>query len=209
MSVHIHARNLIFGGLLLGSAAITSAFLVPGESPGPSTSTAAPAPDPLPLEVGVLVQRETPEGDWTRVPSRERSSSGDELQLTVRVKQEAHLMVAFASSDGHRLQVVYPLPGQTGQVRPDWAYALPDPDRSYQLDGRPTRLLVLASRDPLPTELPDRLSVLRAAQKRPARSTSSVQVEPVQLELRDGRPVSVPVRRYSSISSPVVAVIRL
>ena len=188
-------RNLVLGLTLLVTATVTAVGL--GR---PASRSASPCL--LGLQVSALVQREQPDGSWGQV-ARGGVRAGDGLQLTVQIDRPGHLLVAARTASS--LQVLYPLPGQSGEVRAGWAYALPDPNRSYHLDGLGTRLLVLASRDPLPSGLEDRRAILRAAERRVA----APQAAPaVQLELRDGTPVSVEVGRYHG-ASPVLATLDL
>jgi len=185
-------RNTIFAATLIGTAAVSAAALL---TPRPAPAEAVASSPHLQLELGLLAQRETAEGAWRQIPARRPLSRDDELQLTIKPHRAGHLMVAF--SDGHgRFQIAYPLPGQTGAVRAGWAYALPDPGRGYLLDGAPTRLVVVLSHDPLPADRDRRVSVLRAALKRPA--PSSEPMPPAQLELRDGTPVQVSITSYDA-----------
>ena len=191
-------RNIIFAASLIATVAVCAAALL-APRPAPASAPTASAPQ-LQLELGLLAQRETDLGDWRQIPARRPLKRGDELQLTIKPRQAGHLMVAFTAGPS-RFQIVYPLPGQTGEVRAGWAYALPDPGRGFPLDGEPSRLVILLSHDPLPAERDRRVAVLRAALRRTA--ASSEPAPPCRLELRDGAPVSVPITRYSA-SQPLV-----
>jgi hypothetical protein len=148
------------------------------------------------VQLGLLLQREGPDGGWQLVRCDRGAPcvrAGDALQLTVRPEQPGFLMVAAGS--GGQLEILYPLVGQSGAVRADWAYALPDPAGHYALDGQPTRLAVIAGREPWPRSRAARQAMVRAAMRHRSRTARR---PPVSLQLRDGRPVRVPVTRFEA-----------
>lgn len=197
-------RNLLVTVSLVATCAATTLLIFLPDRPA---VRAAPARPPLRLELSLLSQRETPEGSWRQLgPTEGRPlKQGDELQITIQVRAPAHLLVATAA--GNTIQLLYPLPGQTGAIRKDWAYALPGPSKTYVMDGEPTRLLVAISRDPLPADRQGRVDMLRAVRRRPGQTVQGADAPPVQLHLRDGAPVSVPVMTFSSVR-PVLLVDR-
>jgi hypothetical protein len=194
-------RNILFAATVIATAAVcVAALLAPRPAPARASNAASPASPPLQLELGLLAQRETDVGDWCQIPARRPLRRGDELQLTIKPHQAGHLMVAF-SAGTRSFQIVYPLAGQTGEVRTGWAYALPDPGRGFPLDGEPSRLVIVLSHDPLPATRVGRVAVLRAALRRPV--AASEPAPPARLELRDGAPARVAITRYSA-SQPLV-----
>lgn len=188
-------RNLIFGATLCALAGSSAWVLTPRSGRADAAGAAALHADrgaqpagPLRFSVALLAQREQARGGWRMIPPRQLAR-GDQLQLTIKVAEPGYLMVAMADARGHAMQLLYPQPGQTGEVRADLAYALPGPTESYVMDGEPSRLLVQVLRDPLPARQQDRTAILRAARRRdwPAAGSGA----PIYLELRDGAQVRV------------------
>jgi hypothetical protein len=202
-------RNAIFLATLAAVAGIGAPALL---ARGPAAAARRPpAKGPLSpsleLEAALLAQREGADGTRERLSpdAAHRLAAGDELQLLVRVSREAHLVVAVESRG--RLDLLYPVPGQSGRVRPGWGYSLPSPTGFFLSDGKPTTLHLIASLDPLPEAAADRLEVVRASMR--AGLARAASRPAVRLALRDGTPVEVPVTSYSGSGRVVSAHLEL
>ncbi len=198
-------RNLLLAGTLLATFVATT-MLLP-ETPALTEADSHPALTSL--RVGLLLQRELEDGSWKQISlaalrkGDQALTAGDKLQLTLQSEEDTHLIVATKS--GTRLQILYPQFGYSGAIKSDWAYALPSPHRSYHLDSKAMELLILSSPETLPASTEDR----RALLQRTVRGTPTpAALQPVQVALRDGRSVALPIVRYSG-AGPMMVRLRL
>jgi|GEM_PF-5862213 len=149
-----------------------------------------PQREALGLELGLKLQRETKSGNYKLLAADLPCRKNDTLQLLFKANRNAFVMIASANgtTSAAELELLYPVPGQTGNVRPAWTYALPSPEQSYTLDGHTMQIVVVVSNGHLPKSREGRINMLQAARRNPTPFKASLKVP---IRLRDGSPASL------------------
>ena len=184
------SRNVLLAVFLaaIGLATGSAWFTAPAQ---PAKEEAAS----MTLDLAVLTQAQGPKGMWRVVSTDGMLPEGSELQLHFRVSATSGYLLVVDLSAGEG-RVLYPSPLQTGALRRDVMYSLPDPRKTYSLEpGEVTRIVVLHSRTRLPPEEEGRVRLAKTWLRSAPASTPTAAVDAVDLPLRDGRTVSIPFRR--------------